>query len=135
RPRPTQGRIGPPCRGRNSGGRTVGSAANKRDTPSLGWEDTSVNLLAWILLGAVAASLGGFLVRGDERRAVIGHSVLGIVGAVVGGFLASALFNVKNPIQGALDLSTIVISIIGAILVVVVVSLVTGSRRVGRGPV
>ena len=94
-----------------------------------------MNLIAWIILGAIAGYLAGFLVRGDEGLGVIGHIVLGIVGAVVGGFLASALFNVKNPIEGALDLSTIVISVIGAILVVVVVSLVTGTRRVGRGPV
>ncbi len=94
-----------------------------------------MNLIAWIVLGALAGYLAGFLVRGDEGLGVIGHIVLGIVGAVVGGFLASALFNVKNPIEGALDLSTIVISVIGAILVVVVVSLITGTRRVGRGPV
>ena len=93
-----------------------------------------MNLIAWIILGAIAGYLAGFLVRGDEGLGVIGHIVLGIVGAVIGGFLASALFNVKNPIQGALDLSTIVISVIGAILVVVVVSLVTGSRRVGQRP-
>ena len=94
-----------------------------------------MNLIAWIILGAIAGYLAGFLVRGDEGLGVIGHIVLGIVGAVVGGYLASALFNVKNPIEGALDLSTIVISVIGAVLVVVVVSLITGTRRVGRGPV
>jgi uncharacterized membrane protein YeaQ/YmgE (transglycosylase-associated protein family) len=94
-----------------------------------------VNLIAWIVLGAIAGYLAGFLVRGDEGMGVIGHIVLGIVGALVGGFLAGALFNVKDPIQGALDLSTILIAVIGAVLVVVVAGMVTGSRRVGRGPV
>jgi uncharacterized membrane protein YeaQ/YmgE (transglycosylase-associated protein family) len=94
-----------------------------------------VNLIAWIILGAIAGYLAGFLVRGDEGLGVIGHIVLGIVGAVVGGFLASALFNVKNPIEGALDLSTILIAVIGAVIVVVVVGFISGSRRVGRGPV
>ena len=94
-----------------------------------------MNLIAWIVLGAIAGYLAGFLVKGDEGLGIIGHIVLGIVGAVVGGFLASALFGVNNPIQGALDLSTIVIAVIGAIIVVVVVNLLMGSRRVGRGPV
>ena len=51
--------------------------------------------------------------------------------------LAARLLENGNdaPIEGALDLSTIVISVIGAVLVVVVVSLITGTRRVGRGPV
>jgi uncharacterized membrane protein YeaQ/YmgE (transglycosylase-associated protein family) len=94
-----------------------------------------VNLIAWIVLGAIAGYLAGFLVRGDEGLGVIGHIVLGIVGALLGGFLASLLFNVKDPLQGALDVSTIVISVIGAVIVVFIASLVTGSRRVGSGPV
>jgi uncharacterized membrane protein YeaQ/YmgE (transglycosylase-associated protein family) len=65
---------------------------------------------------------------------VIGHIVLGIVGALVGGFLASVLFNV-DPIDGALDISSIVVATIGAILTVVVVSMVTSRTRTGSGSV
>ena len=94
-----------------------------------------MNIVAWIVLGAIAGYVAGLLVKGDEGLGVIGHIVLGIVGAVVGGFIAGAIFNVKDPIQGALDLSTIVIAVIGAVLVVLVVSLATGSRRTGNGPI
>jgi uncharacterized membrane protein YeaQ/YmgE (transglycosylase-associated protein family) len=94
-----------------------------------------MNLIAWVVLGAIAGYVAGFLVKGDEGLGVIGHVGLGIVGALIGGFLAGVLLNVKDPIQGPIDLSTIVISVIGAILVVVIAGFVTGSRRVGRGPV
>lgn len=94
-----------------------------------------MNLIAWIVLGAIAGYVAGFLVKGDEGLGVIGHIVLGIVGALAGGFLAGVLFNVKDPLQGPLDLSTIVIAAIGAVIVVVLAGLVAGSRRVGRGPV
>ena len=94
-----------------------------------------MNLIAWIVLGAIAGYLAGFLVKGDEGLGIIGHIVLGIVVAVVGGFLASVLFGVNNPISGALNLSSIVIAIIGAVIVVVVVNMLMGTRRVGRGPV
>jgi len=93
-----------------------------------------MNIIAWIILGAIAGYLAGFLVRGDEGLGVIGHIVLGIVGALVGGFLAGVLFN-TDPINGPLDLSSIVVATIGAILVVVVVNLVTSSSRSGRGVV
>src|SRR5512144_3417759 len=83
----------------------------------------TMSLIAWIVLGAIAGYLAGFLVRGDEGLGVIGHIVLGIVGALVGGFLASVLFNTK-PIDGPLDLSSIVVATIGAILTVVVVNMV-----------
>jgi uncharacterized membrane protein YeaQ/YmgE (transglycosylase-associated protein family) len=94
-----------------------------------------MNLIAWIVLGAIAGYLAGFLVRGDEGLGIIGHIALGIVGALVGGFLAGAIFNVRDPLQGPLDLSTIAIAVVGAILVVVAAGLLTGSRRVGRGPI
>ena len=86
-----------------------------------------MNLIAWIVLGAIAGYLAGFLVRGDEGLGIIGHIVLGIVGALVGGFLASALFN-THPIDGALDLSSVATATVGAIIVVLVVNAVTGSR-------
>ena len=93
-----------------------------------------MNIIAWIVLGAIAGYLAGFLVKGDEGLGVIGHIVLGIVGAIVGGFLAGVLFN-TNPIDGPLDISSIVTAVIGAILVVVAVNAFTGRSRSGRGAI
>jgi uncharacterized membrane protein YeaQ/YmgE (transglycosylase-associated protein family) len=93
-----------------------------------------MSIIAWIILGAIAGYIAGFLVKGDEGLGVIGHIVLGIVGALVGGFLASVLFNTK-PIDGPFDFSSIVVAVIGAILVVVVVNMVTGRSRTGRGAI
>jgi uncharacterized membrane protein YeaQ/YmgE (transglycosylase-associated protein family) len=93
-----------------------------------------MSIIAWIVLGAIAGYLAGLLVKGDEGLGVIGHIVLGIVGALVGGFLASALFNSK-PIDGPFDISSIVVSVIGAILVVVVASMAMGRSRTGRGAI
>jgi uncharacterized membrane protein YeaQ/YmgE (transglycosylase-associated protein family) len=93
-----------------------------------------MSIIAWLVLGAIAGYLAGFLVRGDEGLGIIGHIVLGIVGALVGGFLAGVLFN-TDPINGPLDLSSIVTATIGAVIVVVVVSAVMGTSRTGRGAV
>jgi len=76
-----------------------------------------MSILAWIVLGAIAGYLAGFLVRGDEGLGVIGHILLGIVGALVGGLLAGVLFG-SNPIEGALDLGSIVTATVGAVIVV-----------------
>ena len=93
-----------------------------------------MNILAWIILGAIAGYLAGFLVKGDERYGVIGHIVLGIVGALVGGFLAGVLFG-KDPIDGALDISSIVTATIGAVIAVVAWNALSGRTRAGRGMV
>lgn len=93
-----------------------------------------MGIIAWIVLGAIAGYLAGFLVRGDEGLGVIGHIVLGIVGALVGGFLAGLLLG-ADPIDGALDISSIVAATIGAIIVVLVVSFVMRRSRTGSGPI
>jgi uncharacterized membrane protein YeaQ/YmgE (transglycosylase-associated protein family) len=90
-----------------------------------------MTIIGWIVLGAIAGWLAGLLVGGDEGLGVIGHIVLGIVGAFVGGFLASALLG-KNPVDGPLDLGSIVTATIGAVIVVVLVNAASG-RRAGSG--
>jgi uncharacterized membrane protein YeaQ/YmgE (transglycosylase-associated protein family) len=96
--------------------------------------EVQMSIIAWLVLGAIAGYLAGFLVKGDEGLGVIGHIVLGIIGALVGGFLAGVLFN-TDPINGPLDISSIVVATIGAIITVVVVSAVTGRSRTGRGAI
>jgi uncharacterized membrane protein YeaQ/YmgE (transglycosylase-associated protein family) len=96
--------------------------------------EVQMSIIAWLVLGAIAGYLAGFLVKGDEGLGVIGHIVLGIIGALVGGFLAGVIFN-TDPIDGPLDISSIVVATIGAIITVVVVSAVTGRSRSGRGTI
>ena len=93
-----------------------------------------MNIISWLILGAIAGYLAGFLVKGDEGLGVIGHIVLGIVGALVGGFLAGVLFN-SDPIDGAFDISSIIVATIGAVIAVVVANMVMGRSRSGRGTV
>ncbi len=50
-----------------------------------------MGIISWLVVGAIAGYLAGLLVKGDESYGLIGHIVLGIVGAVVGGFIAGAL--------------------------------------------
>jgi len=90
-----------------------------------------VTIIAWIVLGAIAGWIAGMLVKGDEGFGVIGHIILGIVGALVGGFLANALgFGSGREGGDVVNLQSIIVAIIGAVLVVWVVGLV--SRRSGR---
>ena len=91
-----------------------------------------VNIIAWIVLGAIAGYIAGMLVKGDERWGVLGHIVLGIVGAILGGFLVSALLP-GSPGAGAsngdINIPSIIVSIIGAVIVVWVVNFFMRSRR------
>ena len=93
-----------------------------------------MGIIAWIVVGAIAGYLAGFIVKGDEGLGVIGHIVLGIVGALVGGFLAGLLMGGKDFTTG-INIPTIVVATIGAVIAVVVVNMVTGRSRTGRGSI
>jgi uncharacterized membrane protein YeaQ/YmgE (transglycosylase-associated protein family) len=93
----------------------------------------TMGIIAWLVVGAIAGYLAGFLVKGDEGLGVIGHVVLGIVGALVGGFLASILLN--RDMTTGINIETIIVATIGAIVTVLVVGMVTGRSRAGRGSI
>ena len=88
-----------------------------------------VTIIAWVVLGAIAGWIAGLLVKGDERMGMIGHIVLGIVGALVGGFLANALgFGSGREGGDVVNLQSIIVAVIGAVLVVLVVNLFSRRR-------
>ncbi len=86
-----------------------------------------MTIIGWIVLGAIAGWIAGLLVKGDEGMGVIGHVVLGIVGALLGGFVVTLVTN-EDPMDGVLDISSLLTAIIGAVVVVVVVNMHTGPR-------
>jgi uncharacterized membrane protein YeaQ/YmgE (transglycosylase-associated protein family) len=85
-----------------------------------------MGLLSWIIVGLIAGWLASLVMKGGSYG-IVGDIILGIVGALVGGFLAGALFGVPDPITG-IDISTIIVAFLGAIVVVAIVRALTGRR-------
>ena len=83
-----------------------------------------MDLLVWIVLGAIAGFLANLLMGG--RTGVIGTILLGIIGAIVGGWLAANILNV-GAVTG-LNLPSIVIAVFGAIVVIFLARAFTGRR-------
>ena len=84
-----------------------------------------MGIISWIVLGAIAGFLANLLIGGGEG--VIDTIILGVVGAVVGGYIAAAVFH-KGDVTGV-NIESIVISVLGAILVLVVWRALQGSRQ------
>lgn len=87
-----------------------------------------MGLLAWIIVGLIAGWLAGLVMKGGGYG-VIGDIILGIIGAVVGGFLASALFGIPNAV-GSFDLTSIIVAFLGAVIVVAIVRALPGRSPV-----
>jgi uncharacterized membrane protein YeaQ/YmgE (transglycosylase-associated protein family) len=83
-----------------------------------------MGILAWIVLGAIAGFIANMIYGGNEG--VIGTILLGIVGAVVGGFLAGTVLKVAD-VTG-INIESIVVSVIGAIIVLAVARMLSGRR-------
>ena len=84
-------------------------------------------LIAWLIVGLIAGFVASHFVRG-QGFGLIGDIVLGVVGAFLGGLLASVL-----GFQGAQGFwGTIVVAIIGAVGLLAVVRAVAPRRRFGR---
>jgi uncharacterized membrane protein YeaQ/YmgE (transglycosylase-associated protein family) len=87
-----------------------------------------MGIIAWILLGLIAGAIAKAILPGDDPGGIIITTVIGILGAIVGGFLATALFN-AHPLDEFFDLSTWLTAIVGSIILLLVWRMVTGGRR------
>jgi uncharacterized membrane protein YeaQ/YmgE (transglycosylase-associated protein family) len=84
-----------------------------------------MGLISWIILGAIAGVIAKLVMPGDDPGGFIITILLGIAGALVGGFIASAL---GFGAVGGLSIGSIIIAILGAILLLFIYRLVMGRR-------
>jgi uncharacterized membrane protein YeaQ/YmgE (transglycosylase-associated protein family) len=86
-----------------------------------------VSIIAWIILGLVAGIIAKAVLPGRDPGGLIITTLVGVAGALLGGFIATALD--LGRIRDFWDLETWLIAIGGAILVLVVWRALTGNRR------
>lgn len=83
-------------------------------------------IVMWLVIGALAGWLGSKLMHTDARQGALANIIVGIVGAMVGGFVTSVVFG-DNRSDNGFVASTIV-ALLGAVLVLAVWKAVTGRR-------
>jgi uncharacterized membrane protein YeaQ/YmgE (transglycosylase-associated protein family) len=84
-----------------------------------------VGILAWIVLGLGAGLLGNLLIPGKRSQGLVLTCVIGIAGALGGGWAATQLFQVHT-LNGFFNLSTWLTAIAGAAVLLLAYHLVTG---------
>lgn len=91
------------------------------------WE-VVMSIIGWIILGLAAGAIAKAILPGTQGGGWIITLILGVVGALLGGFIGSALFGIG--LEGFFSIQTWLLAIGGAILVLLIYGLITrGSRR------
>lgn len=85
-----------------------------------------MGILAWLVLGLIAGAIAKLIMPGRSSFGWIATICLGIVGALVGGFLGGLLFNVGLGDLG--DFRTWALAVLGSVICLVVYGMVTGRK-------
>lgn len=86
-----------------------------------------MGIIAFIILGLLAGLIAKALMPGDDPGGWIVTTIIGIVGALIGGFLAGALFD-ADPLDEFFDISTWVTAIVGSIVLLAIYRVIVNRR-------
>lgn len=73
-----------------------------------------LNIISWIVFGFIAGTIAHLIDRVDVRGGYLGTIILGILGAMLGGYIADVFFGIRR--TGLFNLTALATAIIGAII-------------------
>lgn len=79
-----------------------------------------INFIVWIIAGALVGWVASLIMKTNSRQGLIADIIVGIVGAFVGGYLLSPLFNVSTINQGNFSLPALLVSLGGAVILLAI---------------
>ncbi len=85
-----------------------------------------MGIIAWIVLGALAGWIASMIMKTDAEQGAIANIVVGIVGALIGGFVVGMFGG--SEVTG-LNLYSLLVSVLGAVILLFVYKALTGRNR------
>jgi uncharacterized membrane protein YeaQ/YmgE (transglycosylase-associated protein family) len=83
-----------------------------------------VHLIVWLVIGGLIGWVASMLMRTDGQQGMFLNVVVGVVGATLGGWLISPMVGLPTINEGAFSAGALVVSLLGAVLLLAVVNLV-----------
>ncbi len=87
-------------------------------------EDNFMGIIIWLIVGGICGWLASIIMRTDGQQGIFLNIIVGIVGA----FLAGLVFNGGTINDGELSISSFLVSLVGAIVLLAIVNLVRRGR-------
>ncbi len=82
-----------------------------------------MNLILIIIVGGILGWLASMVMRTDGQQGIFLNIVVGIVGALVAGFLISPLLGAGTITSGSFDIMSLIVSFLGALVLLAIVNL------------
>ena len=82
-----------------------------------------MNFLIWLAVGGVIGWVASMVMKTDAQQGIFLNVIVGIVGAFLGGLLISPLVGVPSINQDAFSLGAMLVSLLGAIILLAIVNL------------
>jgi uncharacterized membrane protein YeaQ/YmgE (transglycosylase-associated protein family) len=83
-----------------------------------------MNFIIWIVVGGILGWLASLVMRTDAQQGMLLNVVVGIVGALLGGWLLAPLFGTGTINQNDFSISSLLVSFLGAVVLLAIVNLV-----------
>jgi uncharacterized membrane protein YeaQ/YmgE (transglycosylase-associated protein family) len=83
-----------------------------------------MSIIIWLIVGGFVGWLASLIMRTDGQQGIVLNIVVGIIGAFLGGFLLAPLFGTGTINQGDFSLSGLLVSLLGAVVLLAIVNLI-----------
>jgi len=86
-----------------------------------------MGILVWLIVGGVVGWLASIIMRTDAQQGILLNVVVGIIGALLAGFIVSPMLGIGTINEG-ISLATFLVSLVGAIILLAIVNLFRRGR-------
>jgi uncharacterized membrane protein YeaQ/YmgE (transglycosylase-associated protein family) len=86
-----------------------------------------MGIIIWLIIGGVVGWLASIIMKTDGQQGILLNVVVGIIGALLAGFLISPLLGIGT-INSGLSVGTFLVSLGGAIILLAIVNLIRRGR-------
>jgi uncharacterized membrane protein YeaQ/YmgE (transglycosylase-associated protein family) len=86
-----------------------------------------MGILVWLIVGGVVGWLASIIMRTDAQQGILLNVIVGIVGALLAGFIVSPMLHIGT-INDGISLATFLVSLVGAVILLAIVNLFRRGR-------
>ena len=87
-----------------------------------------MGIILWLVIGGVVGWLASIVMRRDGSQGIFLNIVVGIIGAMLGGWLIGPLVGAPSINSGELSIGSLLVSFLGAVILLAIVNLFTRNR-------